>query len=124
MGLTARTWMTRTALTAVFLTVVSISALMEDCFAFVPLPLSRQVYLQKDETSLSRRHLFDFLNQDDKGEKTKGESEVADSDSTQPFSSDDPVEKIFSFFFGQKEESPMGMKRFGRGEFFSRNTGS
>jgi hypothetical protein len=29
--------------------------------------------------------------------------------------SDDPVDKIFGFFFGQKEEAPMGMKRFGRG---------
>jgi len=31
--------------------------------------------------------------------------------------SDDPVDKIFSFFFGKKEESPMGMKRFGREKF-------
>jgi len=30
---------------------------------------------------------------------------------------DDPVEKIFKFFFGEKEESPMGMARFGKDRF-------
>ena len=31
--------------------------------------------------------------------------------------SDDPVDKIFSVFFGKKEDEPMGMKRFGREKF-------
>jgi len=30
---------------------------------------------------------------------------------------DDPVEKIFNFFFGKKEEAPMGMARFGKDRF-------
>lgn len=33
------------------------------------------------------------------------------------YDEDDPVEKIFSFFFGKRELNPMGMKRFGRERF-------
>ena len=33
------------------------------------------------------------------------------------YTDDDPIEKIFGFFFGKKEEEPMGMKRFGRERF-------
>ncbi|CAN0027311.1 unnamed protein product, partial [Heterosigma akashiwo] len=29
----------------------------------------------------------------------------------------DPVEKLFSFFFGQKEEEPLGLKRFNKETF-------
>ena len=71
--------------------------------------------------------MFDFFN---KGNKEDDESsgttqqpkqkqqqvQQQDGDDDADFS-DDPVDKIFSFFFGQKEEAPMGMKRFGRGPF-------
>lgn len=42
-------------------------------------------------------------------ENTQGEDNYSDDD--------DPVEKIFKFFFGEKEESPMGMARFGKERF-------
>ncbi|KAL3919970.1 MAG: hypothetical protein SGILL_003491 [Bacillariaceae sp.] len=60
--------------------------------------------------------MFDFLKgkQDDKEQKSAAEE---DSDSPPPSDDEDPVEKIFGFFFGQKEEAPMGMKRFGREQF-------
>lgn len=61
----------------------------------------------------SRRYLFDFLKPNDPDEKSKSKENTED---TSPTSSDDPVDKIFSFFFGEKEETPMGMKRFGMGE--------
>jgi hypothetical protein len=103
-----------TALAAAFLVIASVSTLTEDCLAFVPLPLTQNVYIGK-EAPISRQNMFDFLKQDDKEEKLAKEMEVED-DTTRDFS-DDPVDKIFSFFFGEKEESPMGMKRFGMGEF-------
>ena len=33
------------------------------------------------------------------------------------YDNDDPIEKIFTFFFGKKEESPLGMPRFGQQRF-------
>ena len=66
----------------------------------------------------SRLHMFDFLKpKDDKAENEK-QAAAAPAEEEAPassYSSDDPVEKIFGFFFGEKEEEPMGMKRFGRG---------
>lgn len=114
---TTTTTMTPTVLATLFLTVAAMSTWVQDSFAFVPLhvPVAQQhrAYVRSREIPLSRRNLFDFLKQDDKEEKpTLEEEEVVEESS----SSDDPVEKIFSFFFGAKEESPMGMKRFGRGE--------
>jgi hypothetical protein len=38
-----------------------------------------------------------------------------ESDSS--YSDDDPVEKLFNFFFGKKEENPFGLARFGRSRF-------
>jgi hypothetical protein len=68
--------------------------------------------------------MFDFLkNNDDKQssskvEETKNEKGVSNKSVVNDDSDDDdPVEKIFNFFFGQKEESPMGMKRFGAERF-------
>jgi len=64
-------------------------------------------------TTTTRRNLFDFLKPNEPEDKPASKEE-ADKGSQAP--SDDPVDKIFSFFFGEKEETPMGMKRFGRGE--------
>jgi hypothetical protein len=64
--------------------------------------------------------MFDFFkgNQSEKEEKQQLESQVAEPKQKKLEEElDDPVEKIFSFFFGQKEEEPMGMKRFGRGKY-------
>ena len=62
--------------------------------------------------------LFDFLKQqqqqEDGPEKSnKLESPPAQSNDAEE--SDDPVDKIFGFFFGKKEEAPLGLKRFGQG---------
>jgi hypothetical protein len=56
--------------------------------------------------------MFDFLKpkEPEKSEEEPKENEAVDF-------SDDPVDKIFGFFFGAKEAEPMGMKRFGRGVF-------
>ena len=56
--------------------------------------------------------MFDFL----KPKEEEEEDAAAPEEPAQDFS-DDPVDKIFGFFFGAKEEAPMGMKRFGRERF-------
>ena len=43
--------------------------------------------------------------------------EEQSSSSKSVYVDDDPVEKIFNFFFGEKEEAPMGMARFGSERF-------
>jgi hypothetical protein len=56
--------------------------------------------------------LFNF----NKGSKES--NDVKETPKTKGYSDDDdPVEKIFNFFFGEKEESPMGMQRFGKDRF-------
>ena len=66
----------------------------------------------------TRQYLFDFFKPEDKEGKTKklpAPDTTTLPPTTESTSSEDPVDKIFSFFFGEKEENPMGMKRFGRG---------
>lgn len=58
--------------------------------------------------------MFDFLRPKEEKESDKRIKEPSLEEQQDDFS-DDPVDKIFGFFFGQKEESPLGMKRFGRG---------
>jgi len=78
----------------------------------------------------SELHFGDFFNFDKKEETPSTEEakskqiveDIASTDSSQeegeqPYSEDDPVEKLFSFFFGKKEEAPMGMARFGMERF-------
>jgi len=73
----------------------------------------------------------DFFNFDKKGgtpsiedldnkqavEKDPSADLTSTGEGDEPYSDDDPVEKIFSFFFGKKEEAPMGMARFGAERF-------
>jgi len=68
--------------------------------------------------------MFDFLkSEEQESESLPSSSNRLDDKSpqaemkTEDGFSDDPVDKIFSFFFGKKEESPMGLKRFGRENF-------
>ncbi len=79
------------------------------------------------ESSLSlhrpatKLHLGDFFNSN-KGDSSKDTASstptVEDSEpGNQRFDDDDPVEKLFGFFFGKKEEAPMGMARFGKERF-------
>ena len=70
--------------------------------------------------------LFNFdkkkQNQNQVEGKEEEEEEEEDRQSTRSRSNvddenDDPVEKLFKFFFGEKEEKPMGLARFGAERF-------
>ena len=45
---------------------------------------------------------------DDEGEKTVAAAAAVDDDKGGYYDEDDPIEKIFGFFFGKKEEAPLG----------------
>jgi hypothetical protein len=83
--------------------------------AFVPSPST----LVKSSSTSPILFLFDFLKpkEEESGMKNIVPEDVPEQQQQQQQGnfSDDPVDKIFGFFFGQKEEAPMGMKRFGRG---------
>jgi len=68
--------------------------------------------------------MFDFLKSKEQESESLPSSSIGLDDEspraevkTEDDFSDDPVDKIFSLFFGKKEESPMGLKRFGREKF-------
>jgi hypothetical protein len=66
--------------------------------------------------------MFDFLKNKDQetnnnNDESSSQAAITEEEEEIDDFSDDPVDKIFSFFFGKKEESPMGMKRFGREKF-------
>lgn len=63
----------------------------------------------------SQRYLNNFFNFDKKEEVVEEAEEDKFQDAA--YDDDDPVEKIFGFFFGKREEEPMGMKRFGKERF-------
>lgn len=69
------------------------------------------------QRSQTRLYMFDFLKPKESPEE---EENPIVKEEKQEYSPEDPVEKIFGFFFGEKEEEPMGMKRFGRGVYASR----
>ncbi len=65
-------------------------------------------------------YLGDFFNfNKDKDEVDAAVKEPASEPESQDqgYDDDDPVEKLFGFFFGKKEEAPMGMARFGKERF-------
>jgi hypothetical protein len=70
----------------------------------------RPTMIVQSRSTTTTRCMFDFLKPKDpeKAKEEPKEEEAVDF-------SDDPVDKIFGFFFGAKEAEPMGMKRFGRG---------
>ena len=87
------------------------------CISAVLLLVCSQALLSAQSTkrvNLTVRHLNNFFNFN-KSDPEKTEPVVEFQDAA--YDSDDPVEKIFSFFFGKREESPMGMARFGSGRF-------
>lgn len=71
--------------------------------------------IQQTSTTL---HLGDFFNfgkaKEPEPETTTPEEEAAQ---TGYVDDEDPIEKVFGFFFGKKEAEPMGMKRFGQERF-------
>ena len=67
---------------------------------------------QTTPTTSTARYMFDFFNKDKNDEESVSPTPQQPEEDANDFS-DDPVDKIFSVFFGKKEEEPMGMKRFG-----------
>ncbi|KAL3939897.1 MAG: hypothetical protein SGBAC_005471, partial [Bacillariaceae sp.] len=61
--------------------------------------------------------MFDFLKSKDEDKAEEVVVEEAEAEEPAADFSDDPIDKIFGFFFGAKEEAPMGMKRFGMERF-------
>ena len=91
-----------------------------------PLALSSRHPSRSGTTSTTTaRYMFDFLkNKKDQEESSiaaaadvEEEEEVERSGNNNELSDEDPIEKIFGFFFGDKEDEPMGMKRFGAARF-------
>lgn len=86
-------------------------------------PLDHGCTIQrKRNTELLLGDFFNFGQKDAPEKTVKREIETSKKDDAQQNSSpeyveDDPVEKLFNFFFGEKEEAPMGMARFGKERF-------
>jgi hypothetical protein len=64
-------------------------------------------------TSATQLNFFNF------GQKPeeKADEPVEEEETKAAEYEQDPVEKLFSFFFGKPEEEPFGLKRFGQGRF-------
>ena len=58
-------------------------------------------------------NFFNFNKPEEEEVETPSEENFKDG----AYDEDDPVEKMFGFFFGKREEEPMGMKRFDRERF-------
>ena len=67
----------------------------------------------------SSLNFFKFNSPPEPKEEKKEEEEVKDN----ACDKGDPVEKIFSFFFGKREEEPMGVARFGPENFHEPHEG-
>ncbi len=69
-------------------------------------------------TEQTKLYLGDFFNFNKKSEEPAApESPPKEEEAAATYTDDDPVEKMFGFFFGAKEEAPMGMARFGKERF-------
>lgn len=85
-------------------------------------PSSRLGHVQQSHNRGTELYLGDFFNFG-KSKEEEPEAAVttaaADEEPEEEgyYDDDDPVEKIFGFFFGKKEESPMGMPRFNSERF-------
>jgi hypothetical protein len=104
------------------------------CFGFFSLGCSfslRSILFLQRPTSLepfSTKKIPEFLRLNSAvyffkfGKEKEGSDQIDNVKQVEEFKDgaydeDDPVEKIFSFFFGKRELNPMGMKRFGRERF-------
>lgn len=75
------------------------------CNAFLSVPTRINV-VRTSTTSRSLNNFFNFNSNEEKEAEVK-EDEKQYEDGA--YDEDDPVEKIFGFFFGKREEKPMGM---------------
>lgn len=85
---------------------------------FVEAFISSTTYQNRRVLRTSTTELF-FFNFGPKKDEMQPEGEETPKTSKQELApeEDDPVEKLFEFFFGEKEEAPMGMARFGSDRF-------
>ena len=98
------------------LLLLSCSVLVQPTVAFQPLPLSTTT--QRATSIVGPLQLGDFFNFNKNDQEAKEETtdkatttEEKDDDSFQDaaYDPEDPIEQVFSFFFGKREEKPMGM---------------
>jgi hypothetical protein len=87
---------------------------LSTCHAFLPPPDagSRCGVARK---SSSRRYFFNLFGPPQEEEQKS--APTVESSSTEPKDEPDLVEKIFGVFFGEKEDTPFGLKRFGQDRF-------
>lgn len=83
--------------------------------AFLPTSVTQSKISLGYVSTKTCRYFFDFLKQNEP-EKLPEKEPEGEGEAQEIL--DDPVDKIFGFFFGQKEDAPMGMKRFERGALF------
>lgn len=99
---------------------LSLATIIQHADAFQSSPIKTIV---TEPSSLSRLYLGDFFNFgiDDKKNVAESTPKVEEEPTPSPqdgaYDADDPVEKIFSFFFGEREAEPMGMKRMTKNQF-------
>lgn len=88
--------------------------------AFVPnVVLSRKSFVV-NKSSSSQFGFFNFGGsepQPREDEQTKPNNKGEETTEKRFVEDEDPVEKLFSFFFGKPEEEPFGLKRFGKDRF-------
>ena len=68
-------------------------------------------------TTSTARYMFDFFKDKKEDDSSSSVPQQSEDEIEANDFSDDPIDKIFSVFFGKKEDEPMGMKRFGIEKF-------
>jgi len=74
---------------------------------------SNTITQQRIQTSSTSLNFFKFNSPPEEPKKEEPKEEIQDK----AYDESDPVESLFSFFFGKREETPMGMSRFGPDRF-------
>jgi hypothetical protein len=94
---------------------------LSTCHAFLPSTNAgarQQCGVIINKSSSSRRYFFNlFPPQEEKEDDEPKAGPLVRSSSVEPKDEPDLVEKIFGIFFGEKEETPFGLKRFGQDRF-------
>jgi len=103
------------------------SLVQKSCEAFVPLSHLQHSYSGGIITIRSRYNsqtqqfmigdFFKFNKDEEVKEEAPKPSQEEEKKVVEASIDEDPVEKLFNFFFGAKEESPMGLARFGSERF-------
>ena len=97
-------------------TAIALLVLVGESQAFVT-PSQHLTSVPSNTRSSTERYFFDFGKKDKEPETKLEDPAPAPAAEGGDYYEDDPVEKIFGFFFGKKEAEPLGLKRFGRERF-------